>query len=633
MHASRSGPLSGGHSVWGGALRAAALALTLPALAACSGTAVVTLTSTASQDNFLAYRVGLVSLQMQGSGGKAGLSVLPASTTADLAGLTGVSEVLGAAAVAKGTYTDALITLDFSSAEIVYDDGSVDGMMLTPVGASGRRLGVVQLKVTLDPGDPFSVSAKGASRLALNFNLAASNVVNLADRTVTVSPMIAASTMPIDGKQVRIRGPLESAAATSAVTGTSFTMGVMPFNGTARGAGQLSIVPSDTTTYEINGTASTGSVGLGQLGTVSTGALAVVYGTLISADQTTTTTATTASGTQSTANTATVTFAAAEVLAGSSAQGGGLDRVSGTVSARSGDLLSVEDATLVGADGTETFIDGTTIVLLGPNTLVTVFGQGGTQIDDTQQISVGSSIDAFGVAPGQSLANATLDASAGRVRIDNTTASGLVTARGAGLILNLAFLGGRSVSPFDFVGSGASAGQYSVNTGALDLTNSAPGVPVVVTGVTGSFGAAPPNFTASALLDPTTIEAELIVDWRAGTAAPFISFDGSAVDINIRNLSIGPRHQVQLGAQTTNVVGMASDPLIVPNPTSSVAVFTIGHAASSTMESFDTYAAFIAQVQAELNGATLATGLTAAGQYTASTFTLTATSITLFLNN
>ncbi len=611
------------------ASRSVSLVLVMAALAACSGTAVVTLTSSASPDNFLAYRVGLISVQMQGSGGKSGLSVLQAGTIADLAALTDVSEVLGAVAVARGTYTAALITLDYSSAWIVYDDGSVNGVTLTPVGPNGRPLGQVQLKVTLDPGEPLSVTAKGTSRLALNFNLAASNIVNLADKTVSVSPMIAASIMPIDAKPVRIRGPLEGVAATSGLGGAAFTMGIMPFNGMIRGEGQLPIVPSDTTTYEVNGIASTGNVGLSQLA-VSGGALAVAYGALVGTDQTATATA--ADGTQSTTSPATVTFAATQVLAGSSVQDSRLDRVSGTVSARSGTLLSIEDATLVGADGTDTFIGGTTIVLLGPNTLTTVFGQGGTAIDNTLEVSVGSSVDAFGVAS-QSSGNAALDASAGQVRINNTTASGLVTGRGAGLTLHLAFLGGRNVAPLNFAGSGASAGQYSVDTGALDLTNSAPGAPVVVTGLTSSFGAAPPNFSASALLDPTTIEAEIAVDWGAGAAAPFSSFDASSIDVSIRNLSIGRRHQIQVGAQTIDVAGLSSDPLIVPNSTSAAAIFTIGHAASSTMESFDTYAAFIAQVQSELNGATLATGLTATGQYAGSTLTLTADSITLVLND
>jgi hypothetical protein len=607
-------------------------------LAACNGTAVVTMTSTASQDNFLAYRVGLVSVELETSSGTSGLKVLPASTTVDFASLTDVSEVLGAAAVKKGSYTSALITLDYSSAQIVYDNGSANGVALTPVGANGQALGQVQLTVNLDPSDRFSVSSKGASQLALEFNLAASNVVNLTAKTVSVTPMMAASAMPIDSKQVRIRGPLVSAAnlstatttATTTTADTSFTMGVMPFNGATSGAGNLVVVASDTTNYEINGSPSVGTGGQTQLAGVGTGTLTVAYGTLASSDAITTTT--TADGTTSSSSSTNVTFTATQVLAGSSVQGAGLDRVSGIVSARSGDTLSVEDATLVANDGTESFIGGTTFINVGPNTLVTEFGQDITEISP-QQISVGSSIDAFGVAGSISSDNAILDASAGRVRLDTSTASGLVTAQGTNtLSLNLAFLGGRVVAAFDFVGSGASAPQYVVSTGALDLSNSTVGVPVIVSGLTSSFGAAPPNFSASTLLDPTTINAELIVDWGTGTAAPFTSYDSSSIDLDVRNSSIGVRHQIQVGAQIVNVVGLSSDPLIAPNPTSSNTVFTIGHAATATMENFNTYAAFIAQLQTELNGTVLATGITAVGQYTVSTFSFSATSITLFLN-
>jgi hypothetical protein len=59
----------------------------------------------------------------------------------------------------------------------------------------------------------------------------------------------------------------------------------------------------------------------------------------------------------------------------------------------------------------------------------------------------------------------------------------------------------------------------------------------------------------------------------------------------------------------------------------------IGHALSGTFENFDTYSAFVTQLQTELNGNVLATGVTAVGQYTSSTYTFSASSITLFLNN
>jgi hypothetical protein len=635
-----------------GRLLAMLMGPALLALAACSGTAVVTMTSTASTDNFLAYRVGLVSVQLQGSGGKSGLTVLPASTTVDFATLTDVSEVLGASPVTKGTYTSALVTLDYSSSQIVYDNGSLNGVTLTPVGANGKALGQVQITVTLDPTASFSVSSKGASQLAMDFNMAASNVVDLTNNTVTVTPMIVASSLPIDSKLVRIRGPL-----VNATTSASFTMSAMPFNSTTSGKGTLVIVPTDNTTFEVNGTSSAGGVGLGQLATLGAGSLAVAYGTLTAADQTTTTTGTTTTlgtttgttttlgttgtttyPTTDTTTTSTVTFSATQILAGSSVQGSGLDRVSGTVSARSGNAVAVEDATWVSADGTETFIGGTTSIVMGPNTLITVFGQDGSEIDSLQQVSVGASIDAFGVLTADGSDNATLDVSAGHVRLDNTTASGLVVSQGSdALTLNLSYLGGRLVTDaaLEFSDSLVLPTSYLVNTGSGDLTNSTAGAPVIVTGQTPSFATAPLSFTAVTLLDPTTIQAELVVDWGTGTATPFTTYNSTAIDLDVHNTSISSvlvRHEIQVGAQVNDITMMTSDPMISPNATASTSVFAIGHATTSTIENFNTYAAFIAQLQTDLTGTTLATGMTATGQYTASSSSFSATSITVFLS-
>jgi len=482
----------------------------------------------------------------------------------------------------------------------------------------------------------------------LNFNLAASNLVNLTAKTVTVTPLIAVSALPIDLKQVRIRGPLVGASATS----FSLTTGVMPFDGAASGAGQLGTSTSDVTTYEVNGISSTGNTGLAQVGALSAGALVVIYGTLTSTTTTTETdvpvASTTDDGTTTTGTTGTVTdttdvestssrsavsFAASQVLAGGSVQGSGFDRISGVVSARSGNILSIEDGTLIANDGTNTFIPGSTTVSIGANTLITVLGQGTADVNSPLQISVGSLIDAFGTATITGSGTAAVDATAGHVRLDNSIASGLVTAQGTGeLTLDLTSLGGRSIPVFDFVGTGADPTQYSVATGSLDLTNAIAGAPVTVTGLTNSFGVAPPNFTAATLLDPTTIQAELVIDYGAGTAAPFSSFDTSGMGIDVLNHSIGLRHEIQIGSQAIDIMGSSSDPSIWPT-TASTAVFVIGHSASSLMESFNTYADFVTQLQSELNGATLVTGITAIGEYTVSNFAFSATSITVFLNN
>ena len=622
------------------------------AVAACTGSAVVTMTATPSTDNFLVYRVALTAVSFQTSSGGSTLKILPAPVTVDFSKLTDLSEVLGTPASATGTYTTATITLDYSAAQIIYDDGSLDGLALSPVNAGGKSLGQVSVTVKLDPSAPLRLAAKQTLQLALAFDLAASNVVNSSARTVTVTPLVAASSVPIDTKTVRVRGPLTGVNTTNQF----FSTGITPFDGIVGGLGGLTILPSSAvaTTYEVNGFPSTGAAGLTALAALPASSLAVAYGTLTSSATTSTTsvpttsqntpvtpsnpTTTVAQTTAVSTTTSTVTFTASQVLAGSSVQGVGLDRISGVVSARSGNTLGIEDATLIQSDGIDTFIPGTTIVNLGGNTLVTFVGQTGAELINPQLINVGSVIDAFGTASTTVTASTTssggvlLDASAGHVRLDATTASGLVTAQGSGaLTLSLTALGNRTVSGFDFTGSGAAANRYDVATNSLDTANSSTGAPVIVTGLPNAFGTAAPNLTAVTLLDPNTIQAELVVDWGTGTATPFKSFDDTAIDLDTGNTSIGLRHQIQLGSQIIDLIGL-SDPMITPSAMATV-VYSVGHKSSSTVDSFNTYSAFITELQSQLNGATLATGMTAIGQYTASTFGFSAVSITLFLNN
>jgi hypothetical protein len=661
------------------------LFLALLTIAACNGSTVVTLTATPSSDPFITYRVGVASIQLQTSSGKPSTMILPAETTVDFTKITNLSELLGAPTVPKGTYGGAEITLDYSAAQIIYDDGSLDGVALTPVDASGKALALARVIVTVDPSDPLRSAAKQASRLSLSFNLAASNLINLSNATVTVTPLFSASMQPIDAKQVRLNGPLLTANNSTLATG------VMPFDSTTAALGSISTDPSDTTTYEINGFVFTGAAGQTQIAALPANTVMTVFGTLTATNSqsivtdtptstdtttpttttptTTTTTPTTTTPTTTTpttttpttttpttttpttpttpattttpivttptsTTTSTVTFTASQVLVDGTAQNVGFARLSGTVSARSGNTLGIEDATLTQSGAAATLEPGTTLVNVGPSTLVTFFGQGVEAAISTQQISVGSVIEAFGTASNTSTGQVLLDASAGRVRLDQTSASGIVTVQGSSsLTLDLTSMGGRTISAFDFTGSGAAATQYGVEFNpAPDLSNSTVGAPVIVSGFTNAFAGASPNFSASALLDPTTIDAQLVVDWSGGAASPFSSFDTSSIVLDPASSNFGARHEILIGSQLVNLVGLGSNPTITPG-TSSAGVFSIGHVVSSTVENFETYSTFITQLQTELNGTTLATGMTAIGQYTASSFAFTATSITIFLNN
>lgn len=694
-------------------VRLPALAL-LAALAACNGSAVVTLTATPSTDTYLAYRVGLVSVQLETGSGRTSGGVLPKATTVDLARLTNLSDVVGTSSLAAGNYSKVLVTLDYSSAQIIYDNGTVDGLQLTPVASGGQPLGQVTMLLYIDPSNQLSVLRSSSGHVSLAFNLAASNVVDVTTKTVTVTPMMAASALEIDSKVVRLRGPFGSVNGSD----TGFTAGIMPFDFGTAGAGSLGVTAQSVTTFEINGTPSSGTAGITQTAALAPGTMIEAFGTLTTStfnsssslfsgsafsgtgsltgstqscsDGTIPTTvngvltcadgstliATPSSGTTETcsdgttptlvngvlacadgstltytSNTSgtgigvatTVNFSASEVLAGSSVQGSGFDRVSGIVTGRSGDTLTIDEGTLLSNDGTNSLIDGTATVKIGPNTQVTQFGAASAQSNGTADISVGSLIYAFGTASGISSSSVTLDASAGRVRIGQTTASGLVTGAptSTDLTLALSMLGGRSAASFDFAGTGtstvadANAAAYVVTTANLTLTNATAGQPVEVTGLVSPFGQATTAgaFSAATLLDYTTINAELVMDYGAGTPSPFLSYSTTQITLDRRNGSVGARHEIQAGAQTVNIVGIASDPIIVPTASSANSVFTIGHTVSGTYENFNTYSAFITQLELEMNGAIMVTGVTAEGQYTASTYTLSASSITISLSN
>ncbi|MGA2777571.1 MAG: hypothetical protein ABSF94_08430 [Steroidobacteraceae bacterium] len=626
----------------------------LGALAGCSGTALVTLTSTAPQTPltadapqapFLSYRVNLLSVTLQNSSGSTTAQALPSSMIVDLARLENVSEVISAAAVNKGNYTAAVVTLDYSDALIIADDGTQTGVTLKPVGPTGSPLGQVTVTLNLDGADPLTVSSKEASRLALNFELTASNVIDFTAGTVTVTPMILASALPIDAKTVRVRGQLSGSSTSSSTTSGSnpvtttslvYTTGITPFDTLSAGAGSLQVWPTEVATYEINGKPSTGPIGQTQFAALGSGVWTVAYGTLTSGDSVST--GTSSSSSQN------VSFSATEVLAGTSVQGGGSDRLTGVVLARSGDTLTLGPSSLLTSAGQSSFITDTASVLIGSGTAITLPDQSSSSVINTPaQISIGSIINAFGTSSTETSGALSFDASAGRVRLVNTSASGTVTVQGTTgtLTVDLALLAGRSVAPFDFTGTGTSGGatgvdsdpsQYVLTTGDLSLANSIVGAPVQVGGLVVPYGSTPPDFTAATLLDPTTIEAELAVNWGSGTPTPFNSVSTTEIDLLIHNSSIGTEHAIQYGAQSIDFTTLLSDVLIVPSTATTSTVYAIGHASSSTIDCYDTFTAFATALQADLNGTTVATGMSVQGVYTSTSYTLTANSITVYLN-
>jgi hypothetical protein len=601
---------------------------------ATCGSMVMTVTDAAG--DFLTYQVNLVSLQLQKSDGTM-VETLPATTAVDFAQLVNLSEVLSARQIPPGNYVAAQVTVDYSNASIMVDDGAGNGVAVKPVDATGAALGQLQLMVQLDNKNQLQINAAKTSHVAFDFNLLASNMVDLTAKTVTVSPVLVASVLPVENKQIRARG--EIAAVDTA--NNDYTVQVDPFHEhNDDHLSPLTVHTTSTTTFEINGTPFLGAAGLAQLAALPANTISVAFG---SVDATT------------------LAFTATDVLAGSSVEGGGFDHISGTVIARAGNTLTVRGAHVQDHDngddhdGADDFVAGNSTVTIAAATAVTEQAQSSAAPAHTiAEVSVGSLIDAFGTASKDGSGKISLDASAGRVRLDFTQVQGVLNAVGTNQItIKLNSIGRLPSSLFNFAGTGSAGGAasnpsaYVLNTGNLSLTPFAVGGSLLGIGFVAPFGSTPPDFNATTLAngsqgdvddndddnDNSGKGAQMDIDWgNSGTTAPFKALDATHLELDAANANIGSHHRIQVDPQDIDITALASDPSIVA-ATSKMTEFAITGQHGRATDNFSSFADFEAALAKDLDGTTKALRLTADGQYDATSNTFTARRITILLSN
>jgi hypothetical protein len=612
---------------------------------ACSasscGSVVTTMTDAAG--DFLAYKVNLVSLLLKKADGTM-VETLPAISSVDFVQLVNLSEIISTRQIPPGNYVAAQVTVDFTNATIMVDDGTGTGVAVQPVDSTGAALGQLVMTVQLDNKNLLTIAAARSARIGFDFNLLASNMVNLTAKTVTVSPVLEASVVPVDNKQVRVRGAISAVDAAN----NDYTAAVVPFNDHDSSGGNSDgndnpmptvVHITDTTTFEINGTPFAGAAGLAQLATLPANTISVAFGSLSTTDQ---------------------TFTATSVLAGTSVSGAGLDHILGNVIARSGNTLTVHGARMDEHDGSDDdhFVAGNLTVTIASATAVTGQGQASaTPAHTIAEISVGSLIDAFGTASTDSAGNVTLDATAGRVRLDFTEVQGTLGAAATGAItLNLSTIDRQPISLFSFAGTGSVAGvdtnpsKYVVTTGALDLSRFTVGGSVLGIGFVSPFGSSPPDFAAMTLANGIMGDdngddngdgnsgdngkgAQLDIDWgNNGTTTPFKALTTASLDLDITNSSIGSNHTIQVDPQDVDVKSLSSD-VIIDSASAGMTLFAITGQNGRATNNFASFADFETALAADLNGTTTALRLTADGQYDAATKTFAAQRITILLSN
>lgn len=595
---------------WTGAI--AVLLFAVFGLAACGGgsggssagnTGVVNIGLTDAAGDFLSYTVDVTSLTLTKADGTV-VETLPQKTRVDFAQYAELTEFLTGATIPAGDYVSATLHVDYTNADIEVDNGNGTPV---PVAAAnirdgqGNALTTLSMAVKLDNARHLVIAPGIPALFDLDFNLAASNQVDLSTPTtpvVTVNPILVADVNPDAPKPHRIRGPLDSVDTTAG----SFTLVLRPFHLLQGDFGRLTFVTDGNTQYEINRTSYPGSTGLAVLAQQPRFTATVAIGTLVPG-----------SG----------KFLATEVYAGSSVAFGTSDVVTGNVIARNGNVLTVQGATLARSSGTLSFHDTISVTVAG-TTQVTGQALAGTSLDTTS-ISVGQRITVLGTLD---VTGANMDASNGLVRLLITQLNGTVNSVASGdIAMTLARIDGRPISLFNFTGTGttgndANAGSYQVATGALSLTGIGNGTPLKVRGFVQPFGQATASndFNAITLINVSNAPAALVVGWPMLEVAPFSGYGVNGMTLNLANA--GLQHDIyRAGVDTTLLL---TDAPVVQAADPTHGLFAIGD--HGTVQVYTQLANYQQALQADLIAGRKARGFFAGGgTYTDNTKTLSAT--------
>ena len=598
-------------------LRACAVALVAAALAACHGrniappgTPVVTFGDTSG--DFASYTVTLDSIVLTATdGSQAAVWLTP--ELIDLAKFTDFSELLGAPAAASGTYKSATLTLDYTSAAIYINDAG-HAKLCSTQNSAGAALLAQAITVTFDPANPLVITAGKANHVAIDFDLAASNSINAAVSpcVVTVHPFVTARPAPADSTVLRSRGLLVITEPDS----SDFIMNTRPlFDLVSIGFGAMNVKVNAQTYFNVNGVSFTGVDGLGALKVQGINLPIAAYGTLGDLAG------------------ITPTFNAGAVYAGTSLESPLEDHMQGVVAARSGNTLTVRGAFFLSRIGIIQFADSATVTL-GSNTLVTEDGVAAPGLN-AASVSVGQQVDISGQGTVSTAGAISMDSTAGQVRLQPTRVWGSLTSATAGsLTMDAQTFGNFAISGFNFAGTGTTPANplaYIVNTGAIDATAITPASLIAVDGVVAPFGAAPPDFTASAVTPGDATEEKVVVEWTSGTTAPFSSASSAGFVVDLSNPALSAVRYRVVGPLKTDLKSLPASPLITTvGANQSSLTLAIGSTTLTTgISMFETPSAFATAVNATLNGTNRLYRLVAVGSYDSATNTFVASKISL----
>ena len=567
------------------------------AVAEC-GSVIVAFTD--ADGDFLNYTVDVLSLTLESANGRL-VETLPRETRINFTDYVDLTELVAVALVPPATYVAGTIRLDYTDAGVFVaaGDGSKEAVV---TNQDGEPLEQAELRVRLSNRDQLTVRRGVQSLLQLDFDLAASHVVDTVPTpaTAVAEPFVVAEVTPVDEKQTRVRGPfMEVDEATG-----EYIVALRPFHHRHGDFGRLAVQTNDDTEFEINGESFFGADGLQALAAAERGTQTVAGGMLDVAKR---------------------QFTAAIVLAGSSVPGAARDAVVGNVIARDGDMLTVRGATVIPHDRRAHFHDDV-LVQVGPET--SVFRDAGRLADPgIEAISIGQRVTIRGSGPDAMPAETDtsspqilFDATEGAVRLHVTHLSGIVNTVVSGQVnIALQAIDRRRADVYNFSGTGASPdldakpGNYEIATGNLTLADFSAGKPIAIRGFPEAFGAAPPDFNGRTVIDFTEVRSALGIGWGTdGTTAPFLSIGADGLVLDNQNPAIDARHYIKQGTLLIDLTALADGTTIVP-PVSGRTLYVIKTADS--LRQYSNFAEFADDLVASLGGVTSARSMFARGRF------------------
>ncbi len=231
------------------------------------------------------------------------------------------------------------------------------------------------------------------------------------------------------------------------------------------------------------------------------------------------------------------------------------------------------------------------------------------------------------VAFGQMSGASTLDATAGRVRMEITRLTGTVVQLDP-LVLNLVELGGLRPGAFDFRGTGTSAAtnadptQYAIETSTLSLVGVSSNDLVKVHGLVHPFGAAPAAFDARTVVDVDTdsVGAWFWAGWRqvGGTADPFVTVAQDLLDVDLTDA----RHTLNLLGIPRDALG-DGDHIALSAPTDVRGIYMVTVRGANEVQLFRDFAALTPELSDQLAAGNRLVQINAIGRYNATSLALT----------